>query len=42
MKYMGTDDKDTGMVGRQPMGLRNVLQGGGVGGSPVWVVDVGD
>ena len=36
-----TNSKDTGMGGRHPTGLRDVLQGGGAGGSSIWVSDVG-
>ena len=38
---LGTDGKDSGRGGRQPTGLRDVLQGGGAGGSSIWVRDVG-
>ena len=34
-------DKVTGKVGRQPTGLRGVIQGGGAGVSSIWVGDVG-
>ena len=39
---LGKDDKDTGTGGRQPTGLGDVFQGGGAGGTPIRVGDVGD
>ena len=39
---MGADGKDTGTGGRQPTGLRDVLQVGGAGGSSIRVGDMGD
>ena len=39
---LDTDDEDNGMGGRHTTGLRDVLQGGGTGGSSIWVGDVGD
>ena len=38
---LSTAGEDTGMGGRQPTGLRDVLQGGGTGGSLILVRDVG-
>ena len=39
---LGTYGKDTRTGGRQPTGLGCVLQGGGVGGSYIWVGYVAD
>ena len=38
---LGKPGKDTGTGGCHPTGLGDVLQGGGVGGSFIWVRDVG-
>ena len=38
---MGTDSKYTGMGGRQPTGLGDVLQVSDTGGSYIWVREVG-
>ena len=37
VEELGTDGKDTGTGGRQPTCLGVVLQGGGSGGSSIWV-----
>ena len=39
---MGSADKDLGMGRIKHAGVGNLFQGGGTGGSYLWLVDVGD
>ena len=39
---LGTSGKDTGVGGRYPAGIGDVIQGGGAGGTPIRIGDGGD
>ena len=39
---LGTAEKDTGTRGRHTTGLGDVIQGNGTGGTPIWVIEMGD
>ena len=41
-KELGVSGKYTRTGRHHPMGLGDVFQGGGAGGTPIWVRDVGD
>ena len=41
-EWLDTYDKDTGTGGCQTTDIRDIFQGGGVGGATIWVIDVGD
>ena len=42
MEELGTDGRDNGTGGIYPTGIGDIFQGGGTGGTPIRLRDVGD